>query len=306
VDWDAGTLELLRANLTVGTTGLLGRTVALGGDQALHVGQAVTVQQVGTLSVTGDASTLPDNDHFSSGSLVNFGTSVFTQVQVDVDADGAGNGLVNDGRLVLIDAELSGEVVNTASMSLIGNSVLRGEDFQQLSGGLLEVGVDQPMQLGALLDFETAEIAGDLEFNYDQQLLALRPYESFVLLDAAELSGTFAAITGGVVGAAEALAVTYTATGVEVTRAILGDADLSGQIGQADLNAVLGNWGAIGQTWATGDFNGDGLVAQADLNAVLSNWGQQAAPDLQGLPVPEPAALTVLTPLLLTLRRRRA
>jgi MYXO-CTERM domain-containing protein len=38
---------------------------------------------------------------------------------------------------------------------------------------------------------------------------------------------------------------------------------------------------------------------------VLSNWGgQQADPDLQGLPVPEPAVMGVLT-LGLALRRRR-
>ncbi len=87
-----------------------------------------------------------------------------------------------------------------------------------------------------------------------------------------------------------------------------GDANLSGQVEQGDLDAVLQNWGSTqGVGWATGDLNGSGQVEQGDLDLVLQNWGSAAAPDFGGasLPgVPEPATLGVFG-LALAARRRR-
>lgn len=91
----------------------------------------------------------------------------------------------------------------------------------------------------------------------------------------------------------------------DVLGTIYGDANLDRFIDQADLNAVLLNWGRTDRGWATGDFNGDRFVDQADLNRVLNQWGAAAAPDLTGLPVPEPAAALTLALLGLTARRRQ-
>ncbi|MEM8494847.1 MAG: hypothetical protein AAF663_05625, partial [Planctomycetota bacterium] len=53
-----------------------------------------------------------------------------------------------------------------------------------------------------------------------------------------------------------------------------GDANLDGAINQADLNAVMNNWGSSTAGWAEGLFDPSGLtVGQSDLNAVLNNWG---------------------------------
>ena len=49
----------------------------------------------------------------------------------------------------------------------------------------------------------------------------------------------------------------------------LGDINLDGIVGGADLGLLLGNWGFSG----TGDLNGDGIVTGADLGLVLGAWG---------------------------------
>ena len=54
---------------------------------------------------------------------------------------------------------------------------------------------------------------------------------------------------------------------------LLGDADLDGFVGQADLDAVLLNWGDFGKCYTEGDLDGNGQVAQSDLDLVLLNWG---------------------------------
>lgn len=84
-----------------------------------------------------------------------------------------------------------------------------------------------------------------------------------------------------------------------------GDANLDGLVSQADLDAVLLNWGATDAGWATGNLDaadGTGFVSQADLDAVLLNWGNGTT---AATPIPEPAAALTLAALsTLTLRRR--
>ncbi|MEM8495741.1 MAG: hypothetical protein AAF663_10180, partial [Planctomycetota bacterium] len=82
---------------------------------------------------------------------------------------------------------------------------------------------------------------------------------------------------------------------------IPGDADVDGRVDQADLNAVLNNWGAVMAAdtppelaWTRGDLDGSGAVEQGDLNAVLNHWGDGAAPDFTGFAVPEPSAALLL------------
>lgn len=71
---------------------------------------------------------------------------------------------------------------------------------------------------------------------------------------------------------------------------LAGDANRDEVVDQADLNAVLNNWGlAVSERWA-GDLTGDGTVDQGDLNAVLNGWGSAATPDFRGAVVPEPGA----------------
>lgn len=52
----------------------------------------------------------------------------------------------------------------------------------------------------------------------------------------------------------------------------LGDLDGSGDVGAADLAALLSQWGPCGGT-CTADFDGDGNVGAPDLATLLSAWG---------------------------------
>lgn len=50
-----------------------------------------------------------------------------------------------------------------------------------------------------------------------------------------------------------------------------GNLDLDGEIGPADLLAILMQWGQTGGV--TGDLDADGVVGGSDLTALLANWG---------------------------------
>jgi hypothetical protein len=50
-----------------------------------------------------------------------------------------------------------------------------------------------------------------------------------------------------------------------------GDFDLDGEVGSADLSALLALWGAVRPPF--GDLTGDRVVDSADIAALLSNWG---------------------------------
>lgn len=52
-----------------------------------------------------------------------------------------------------------------------------------------------------------------------------------------------------------------------------GDVDLDGQVGVADFNFVLNNFGLCGKSYGEGDLTGDGCVGVADFNEVLNNFG---------------------------------
>ncbi|MFW6062372.1 MAG: hypothetical protein ACOC93_06145 [Planctomycetota bacterium] len=89
------------------------------------------------------------------------------------------------------------------------------------------------------------------------------------------------------------------------TRAPLGDADRDGVVGLDDLAALSANWDTLGTgAWKTGDFTGEGDVNQADLDLLTGNWPGAASARLTS--IPEPATLLTLTCLLpVALRRRR-
>lgn len=235
----------------------------------------------GTLRVGGGLTRLRSETVTGNGTIRNeSGNAMFLGPTIDL----GGVSLENRGELRMLSDAPAAPRVNDFTQAADGEFVLEGfgdADFDRLSAG----GV--------------ADLAGTLRLvgvDGDSEPV---PYEPLVVVVAdGGVNGLFDEVlsvqTETFLASNEALAVTYTATQVLVTRALSGDANLNGQIEQGDLNAVLNNWGASsGVSWATGDLDGDGTVAQGDLNAVLNNWGSSVAPDFRGFTVPEPGMLGI-------------
>jgi hypothetical protein len=88
-----------------------------------------------------------------------------------------------------------------------------------------------------------------------------------------------------------------------LAKLIMGDANVDGTVGIADLSALADHYGQIGMGWKQGDFTGEGLVGIADLSALADHYGQSV-----GSIVPEPTCLALALlagPVLLKRRRLR-
>lgn len=99
-------------------------------------------------------------------------------------------------------------------------------------------------------------------------------------------------------------------TGFRVAAPISGDFDRDGDIDNADIGVVAGNFtgsGGTGMTYAMGDIDGDGDVDNADIGAVAGSFtGAAAESTFSNTVVPEPTSLAPfgLGGLLLGRRRR--
>ena len=75
---------------------------------------------------------------------------------------------------------------------------------------------------------------------------------------------------------------------------LLGDADLSGDVGAADLNQVGINWQQQAAAWSAGDFTADGTIDAPDLNALGINWQMSSRAAGVQAAVPEPSGMILL------------
>ena len=210
--------------------------------------------------------------------------------------EAAGNAGTGDRDLFRFGSNEAG--VGPAELELVFDSPTVGPvftgGFTQAAGGRLamEVGDSGHSRFGVV---GAATLAGTIDLAHASDLKDLNWYEPLELIYADTVTGSFGQITGALLHTTadqDALAVTYTADRVWVQRALLGDANLDGSIGQADLDVVLLNWGSVAGTWSAGDFDGSGTVSQADLDAVLLNWGVSTE-SATSSNVPEPGVVVV-------------
>ncbi|MEM7577893.1 MAG: hypothetical protein AAF328_10510 [Planctomycetota bacterium] len=218
---------------------------------------------------------------------------------VDVDGDFVGTGVSEVDANIRFRGQLgAGTAFSASRLDFEGDAQVRFE-----AGSFFDVDLfgrspanDQSVGRHDLVTAHDATIdGGTIELQLVSAFEEYAPplyFEHTVLLtDAADgldgtMGGVFDQVDGvllsGFIAGTDvsdtSLAVTYTDAAVIVQRALSGDANLSGQVEQGDLNAVLTNWGqnnlldsSANVSWVTGDLNGDGRVAQADLNAVLNN-----------------------------------
>jgi len=128
---------------------------------------------------------------------------------------------------------------------------------------------------GAGMDFDLPyPLVGDWTFSMAPASVEMEAYSQAILIDPAAIPDD---------------------------RKLMGDANVDGEVGIADLSAVADNYGKTGVGWMGGNFNGDDEVGIADLSAVADHYGEGG-----GASVPEPAtAVFLLTGAAGILTRRR-
>ncbi len=146
-----------------------------------------------------------------------------------------------------------------------------------------------------------ATLDGTLELTILDTAFAPTLGDSFDILTASSIVGTFNDVTGTLVGGTTRFFVTYLADRVRVEVVataphLAGDLDDDGFVGIDDLNLILGRWNQASPAgvWPLGDVSGDGFIGIADLNAVLGNWNAGTPPPANTASVPEPGTLVVL------------
>jgi len=98
------------------------------------------------------------------------------------------------------------------------------------------------------------------------------PGESFAVLTASSVSGTFTTIES--IDHCEPFEVAYGPSSVSVVFTGAPSADLNGDgvVAGDDLGALLGAWGDCAETCCSADLNGDGAVDGDDLGVLLGAW----------------------------------
>ena len=240
-----------------------------------------------------------------SSNVGNFGSSSSNTLNAPLGLDGnftieAGATFSGPARLVNLNgsrlegddgAALDVELLNHGTLALGQPGQMTVASFEQTESGSLEIGIlddslgsfDQLVALGA------AELAGNIEVS----LLAGETFDLYetaeVLLAPGGVTGIFETVGGVILNAMEGLAVTYEATTVDVTRAILGDANLDGVVDGQDFLAWNSNKFSSGTSWASGDFNGDGVTDGQDYVHWNANKFTMADTGNAMMAVPEPA-----------------
>ncbi|MEZ6193061.1 MAG: hypothetical protein R3C45_17450 [Phycisphaerales bacterium] len=294
-----------------GTTHINNGLLAAGNGQTLSV-ETNGVPDLDGTSGNGRIEAI-DGDFFARRVLVFGAGNVDFHGTIEV---GPGRSFAMNNSLNLFlygELESDGGTIDVVNFSNSG--VLRGSGnilnaYVQTSLGTLAVelgGTGLGMYDTFLID-QDATLAGTLEVTLaDGYMPSLG--DSFTILDALNVYGTFDTMLGGYIGNGLGFEVYYDEFSVmlEVVTALLpGDLNADGFVGIADLNIVLGNWNqnVSAGVWLMGDPSGDGFVGIADLNAVLGNWNAGTPPS-DSANIPEPAAVGVFGFLVVGLVGRR-
>ncbi len=276
----------------------------------------------GTMQVSALVGIDADVDFLSSGTVefanASSGLAVRGLTTVAAGTTFTGGGTLDvqsTGSLVMFDNAALGtsDLRNRGVLEIAGTTDASVNDFDQTGTGRwnVDLGGSNSTLYDVLVSDGDVDIAGMLGLTLTGGYVPNLYTTTHTILNgifSSTLDGVFWSIDG-VVQNGFGLAVLYTAQDIQVRAALLGDANLSGQVEQGDLDAILQNWGmtaqANGISWITGDLNGNGQVEQGDLDQVLQNWGSAAAPDFRGFVVPEPNIVVAMLVGCVGIARRR-
>jgi hypothetical protein len=132
-----------------------------------------------------------------------------------------------------------------------------------------------------------------------------------VILEAAEIHGRFARVTGiPIANSLLGFAVLYSNQAVSVRATLVGDVNLDNEFNSTDLVHVFqaGHYEdavADNSTWVEGDWDGDGDFASGDLVVAFQTGAYEVGP-VNASAIPEPAGFSLLIMATLAIGRPRS
>ncbi len=304
LDFDAGTLNLTNANLTVGVGGIFGSTLVVGAPQSISVTNQATIDAGAQLVVAGT---------FRSG------------------------GLTNNGDLVATNATIGGPVANNNDVTVVGmvnfDGLVSGPgDFfgpgtANFSGGLApgaspaEISFDGGISLadtntlfieiggltpGSQYDRLVVDGGALVDGILDVSLIdgfAPTPGQQFTILSAGSIVNN-GLVLGGSAAGSFSLLVSSSSVILQAVAGIQGDYNQDGTVNAADYTVWRNNLGSL-TSLPNDDTAG---VGQDDYARWKSHFGELAGSGSgagSSAAVPEPATLGLLAAALFALAFRR-
>ncbi len=310
------------------------------------LGSALTVENTGRIDVV-------NGGIFGRNAIINRG--VINAIGSKISATLPGSSITNQGTIYTFASVIQGSVQTTVGSKILvadnltfTSAVSGAGQFPGPGAVTFNAGYDpgsgvNPIYFSGnvtlaptnVLRIETTNtlpsasdrlfVAGTVQVGGDLQLVPapVAIGTSYRIINATSRIGTFAHVLNYEFAPTLWFATTYDATGVTVTAAIPGDANLDRQIDFSDLLALAQHYGqASGQSWPTGDFNYDGATEFTDLLILAQRYGTSAVTDPTGIDslltsdfqsdwalaqslVPEPSLALAVAAMSVTARRRR-
>ena len=307
-----GSLDVSAGGSVVSGTGAVAVIDGSGGDVVLDSGGswrvasdltlgdgegAIHVRNGGQLDVGGSATIGPL-------SVIEMQGGTLTAATIDTQPGGTFDFQTGTLHVDTFDGDLVNVGGTLAPGRSPGITAVIGDYEQQAEATLaIEIGGEVAGEAHDLLTVSSAAVLdGELQLSLiDGFLPAL--YDSLTIINTEDgIQGIFGEVDGVGYAPNYGLAVTYGSNHVEVQGALLGDANLDGEVDGTDFMVWRDHRFTSGNSWATGDFNGDGFVDGRDLFIWNAHKFMIAAPSL---PVPEPDCGLVAVVLVMSLLKLR-
>ncbi len=273
-----------------GTTDDVSATYNISGDAVLNI--TGTVAQPGGLNIgywqDGALGTALVNQ---TGGTVN----VMGKIVVGDDGPGEGRYKISAGSMSCGTLHVARYGPGTFQVRGSGSTMSAGE-YTQTNNGTLQCDVGNPgISVVGVTETATFESGSTLDVGRMPGVVVEKD-EQFVLMTADYIDDQGLTLAAGDIGLWSFTIIPGAAGDsgdnglLTATRLVIsGDLDISGFVGQDDLDIVLAEWGnSAPLNDPRADANVDEFVGQGDLDVVLGTWGQGNAP------VPEPASASLL------------